>query len=66
MTWDLSGKKVRGTYMNEVDIQGVVESSRIKYGGDVIHYVKLDEPKEIYGSLRDVVVLYTEELFIMD
>lgn len=55
--WDLEGKRVAGKYIGEVAVEGVVISSRVKYGGVVQHTVKLDHPVEIFGVVRDHVLL---------
>lgn len=55
--WDLEGKRVTGRYVGEVLVEGVVESSRVKYGGTVQHTVKLDQPVEIFGVVRERVLL---------
>jgi hypothetical protein len=60
--WDLAGKKVSGFYLGTIFVSGTVNSSRVKLGGSVIHYLQLDKPKSIHGSVRDVVSLYDEEL----
>lgn len=44
MSWDLTGLRVEGAYMGDFPCVGVVESSRLKYGGGVQHTVVLDEP----------------------
>ena len=54
MGWNLEGLRVTATYLDsEYTITGRVESSRVKYGGNVQHTVMLDEATEIYGNVRD-------------
>ena len=60
--WDYSGLYVVGRYMGDIPIRGLVESSRVKYGGNVCHTVVLDEPVNVYGSLRDCVILDMSEI----
>ena len=55
--WDLEGMKVWGLYMGEFPVSGLVESSRVKYGGVVQHTVVLDNSIKVYGSIRDRVLL---------
>jgi hypothetical protein len=57
MGWDLTGMTVWARYLDEYDIYGRVESSRVKYGGEVQHTVVLAEPIVIYGQLRDRVLI---------
>lgn len=42
--WDLAGKRVEVRTVSGETRQGVVESSRIKYGGILQHTVRLDQP----------------------
>lgn len=42
--WDYEGLRVEGNYLGDVKVIGRVESSRVKYGGEVVHTVVLDEP----------------------
>jgi hypothetical protein len=57
MNWDLTGMTVWARYLDEYDIYGRVESSRVKYGGEVQHTVVLAEPTVIYGQLRERVLI---------
>jgi hypothetical protein len=43
--------------MGEFAISGLVESSRVAYGGEVKHTVVLDAPITVYGALRERVIL---------
>ena len=65
MQWDLTGKRIHGFYLNSVEVQGVVQSSKAKLNGEVVHYVKLDKMKKIFGMYRDVVSMYTKELTVI-
>lgn len=42
--WDLAGKRVEVRAASGETRQGVVESSRVKYGGTLQHTVRLDQP----------------------
>jgi hypothetical protein len=55
--WVLEGLTVTGLYLDDIPVQGVVSLSRVKYGGEVSHHVQLDKPIEVYGALRDTVIL---------
>lgn len=62
MNWNLEGLKVEGLYMGEIPVAGVVELSRVKYGGTVSHHLQLDAPVEVYGAIRDRVMLDHREV----
>jgi hypothetical protein len=55
--WDLSGLNVHGIYLDDIPVFGKIESSRVKYGGGIQHTVVLKEPINVYGALRDRVLL---------
>ena len=46
----------------DIPVRGRVESSRVKYDGNVCHTVVLDEPVNVYGALRDRVTLDMSEI----
>lgn len=60
--WDLEGMTVSGKYMGEFPVTGKVRLSRVKYGGWVTHHVDLDTPIEVYGSIRDSVILNQHDI----
>jgi hypothetical protein len=67
MSWDLEGKRISGLYMGLFPYSGVVESSRVKYGGAVQHTVVVDKPIYVYNTLRDrVLVTDTETNSILE
>ena len=43
MTWVLDGQKIVADYLGN-RVSGTVQSSRVKYGGEVQYTVTLDEP----------------------
>ena len=53
MGWNLTGLVVWARYLDEIEVCGRVESSRVKYGGGVQHTVVLKEPVKYNGALRD-------------
>jgi hypothetical protein len=57
MNWNLEGKRINGLYMGFIPVQGRVELSRVKYGGEVSHHMVLEEPIKVYGAVRDRVIL---------
>jgi hypothetical protein len=62
MKWDLTGERINGLYMGLFPYTGTVESSRVKYGGEVQHTVKVDEPIKVYGALRDRILVSVTEI----
>jgi hypothetical protein len=62
MDWNLEGKRINGLYMGLFPYVGTVESSRVKYGGQVQHTVKIDEPIKVYGALRDRILVSVTEI----
>lgn len=55
--WNYEGMTVTGKYLGEFPVTGKVELSRVKYGGEVSHHVVLETPIEVYGEMRDRVIL---------
>jgi hypothetical protein len=55
--WNLEGLRVVGLYLNKFPVTGMVEWSRVTYGGEVKHHIALDAPIEVYGVVRDRVIL---------
>ena len=60
MIWNLEGMRVLGMYMGEIAVSGTVNLSRVTYGGGVSHHVSLDNPINVYGAVRDRVILENE------
>lgn len=46
MTWILDDQKVSGKYF-DISFTGIVEESRVKYGGKVCHTINLDSPIQL-------------------
>jgi len=57
MTWNLENLSVEGLYMGDFPIRGKVDLSRVMYGGRVSHHVVLEEPIEVFGAIRDRVIV---------
>ena len=62
MHWNLEGKRINGLYMGLFPYSGLVESSRVKYGGQVQHTVLVDEPFKVYGVVRDRILVCGSEI----
>lgn len=60
--WNYEGMTVSGKYMGEFPVSGVVELSRVAYGGRVKHTVVLPTPIIVYGAERDRVILDMAEI----
>lgn len=57
MNWNLQGMRISGVYMGLFPVSGKVDISRVKYGGEVSHHVALDKPIQVFGAIRDRVIL---------
>jgi len=57
MSWNLEGLRVRGIYLEDFPVEGRVVLSRVSYGGGVVHTVELDTPIQVFGAMRDRVIL---------
>lgn len=55
--WNLEGMRVKGLYLDDIEVTGRVEQSRVKYGGSVQHTVVLDQTVNVYGQARDRVLV---------
>lgn len=60
--WNLEGMTITGKYMGDFPVTGKVRLSRVKYGGVVSHHVDLDTPIEVFGNMRDQVILNHYEI----
>jgi len=63
MNWNKEGEHVAGVYLGAYTVTGVVQSSRVKYGGKVQHRVLLDKPVVVFGREAEELMLDDEELF---
>ena len=63
MSWILEGQKVAGRYFG-VPFTGIVEESRVKYGGRISHTINLDTPIQMPWSSESTsrIVSNDEEL----
>ena len=62
MDWNLEGLRVRGLYISEIEVSGVVEVSRSALGNSVKHHIVLDKAVNVYGSERDRVLIDHENI----
>lgn len=62
MSWNLENLRVKALYLETFPVQGVVELSRVAYGGQVVHTVVLDNPITVYGALRDRVIVENKSI----
>ena len=62
MGWNKDGSTIRGLYLHEYPVTGVVTESRVKYGGHVSYWVKLNSPLFLFGTFRDEVHLDEKEV----
>jgi hypothetical protein len=66
MGWCKDGSTIKANYLGD-EVVGVVEESRVKYGGKVQYRVKLDEPVQLrWRSEPTDVVLIDENELIAD
>ena len=53
MSWNLEGLRVRGRYMDSVNVSGVVKLSRVAFGGEVQHHVTVDKGFSLFkGAVK--------------
>jgi len=49
MNWNLEGMHVEGYYLDgEIPVSGIVTLSRVQYGGDICHSIRLDNGFSCY------------------
>jgi hypothetical protein len=49
-------------YMGDYAVSGVVWQSRVTYGGDMSHHVTLDNPINVFGAVRESVILEADKV----
>lgn len=59
MSWNLEGMHIEAVYLDDYRVSGVVELSRVAYGGRVHHTIQLDQPLDLpWNSVaRDRVIV---------
>ena len=65
MSWNLEQKVVTGKYLGQFPIVGTVTESRVKYGGKVCNTISLQEPIVVFGAVRDVVLMDSDEVSVV-
>ena len=64
--WNLEGMTVTGNYL-DIPVKGIVELSRVAYGGRVKHTLVLETPINVFQAIRDRVILdHSEILTVRD
>lgn len=58
----LDGRRVVGMYMGDYPVSGIVRLSRVKYGGGMSHHVTLNSPIEVFGAVRESIILDAKEI----
>ena len=59
--WDKTGSMITGKYMGLFHYHGIIESTRICYGGDVQYTVRLLDHIEVYGDYRSTILIKREK-----
>jgi|688.fasta_scaffold313345_4 hypothetical protein len=54
--WNLTGTHIKGEY-HGIQYNGIIESSRVCYGGDVEYRVRLLDMIEVYGDWRSTILV---------
>ena len=62
MGWNKDGSTVKGLYLNEYPVTGKVIESRVKYGGEVSYWIRLDEPLYLFHTFRNTVSLNEKQI----
>lgn len=60
--WVLEGLTVTGLYLDSIPVTGKITLSRVKYGGAITHHLQLDKPVNVYGVIRDSVILENHQI----
>ena len=58
--WDKTGEMIAGRYMGIFPYTGIIDSTRICYGGDVQYTIRLMDMIEVYGDWRSVILVKRE------
>lgn len=59
--WDKTGTLISGKYMGIFHYTGIIESTRICYGGDVQYTVRLLDMIDVYGDYRSTILVKREK-----
>ena len=66
MSWNKEGQAISANYLGIMPVTGLVQSSRVKYGGSVQHTVKLDTSINIYGAERTTLLIDDTEVTVVN
>jgi hypothetical protein len=67
MGWNKNGSTIRGQYLGEYEFTGIVQESRVSYGGKVLYTVIVDEPIALpFTSETRSVVIVNEDQITLD
>lgn len=61
--WDRTGTMIEGIYCG-VPYKGIVESTRVCYGGDVQYTVRLLDIIEVFGDYRSIILVNRKDFDI--
>ena len=62
MSWNREGNLIAGNYMGIFPYSGRIVSSRVKYGGKVQHTVELLSAINVFGDVRNTILVDEDEL----
>jgi len=62
MSWDRTGESVTGAYLEQFDFTGVVESSRVTYGGAIQHTILLGNEIIVFDVARERLLVLEGDL----
>jgi hypothetical protein len=65
-SWNLEGRRIRASYLIDMPVVGTVLESRVKYGGEVQHRVKLDVPLAMKWRTEPADILLVDHCKIME
>jgi hypothetical protein len=66
--WDFSGRMISGNY-HGIPYRGIIETTRVCYGTDLVFRVQLMDMIEVFGEWRSVILVQKEkdkENYILD
>lgn len=55
--WDKSGTKIKGNYLGLVPYVGIIEKTRVKYGGNLEYQVALMDLITVFGDWRSTILI---------
>ncbi len=66
--WDLTGRMISGSY-HGIQYRGIIESTRVCYGTDLVFRVQLLDHIEVFGEWRSVILVQQDadkENYVLD